>query len=39
MNLLHRAPEPAPADQPFEEDLPGPQPLPEDDSVPDHHPE
>ena len=35
----HRAPDPAPADEPFEDDLPGPQPLPADEPVPDHNPE
>lgn len=35
----HRAPDPAPADEPFEYDLPGPQPLPADEPVPDHNPE
>lgn len=39
MSLFHRAPNPAPADEPFEEDLPGPQPLPADEPVPDHNPE
>jgi hypothetical protein len=36
---LHRAPIPAPADEPFEDDLPGPQPIPAEEPVPDHNPE
>jgi hypothetical protein len=34
----HRAPVPTPADEPFEEPFPEP-PVPQDEPVPDHHPQ
>jgi len=33
----HRAPVPAPADTPFDDDVPSP--VPQDDPVPDHNPQ
>lgn len=34
----HRAPDPAPADEPVPEPPHQPHPAPQDDPVPDHHP-
>ena len=36
---LHRAPDPAPADIPFDKNFPVPLPLEEQEEVPDHKPE
>lgn len=35
----HRAPEPAPVDEPEDENWPRPLPVPDDEPVPDHNPE
>lgn len=37
--FLHRAPDPAPVDEPYDDDLPRPLPVPDDEPVPDHNPE
>ena len=36
--IAHRAPDPAPGDQPLPEPPHVPLPVPQDDPVPDHHP-
>ena len=36
-HALHRAPDPAPIDEPYDDELP--LPIPDDEPVPDHNPE
>lgn len=36
---IHRAPDPVPADEPFDDEPLPEQPVPQDEPVPDHNPE